>query len=104
MADQPESTVFRGSLRADWFTAQLGVTLTISENALLLRAPGREIRIDREQFQGWRTTSILGIFKRGVRFSHRQSELPKLIAFYPSGNREEICTTLQNFDWMPFEG
>ncbi|MGB7343459.1 MAG: hypothetical protein WBD20_04560, partial [Pirellulaceae bacterium] len=69
---EPEAITFSGSMRADAFTAQLFVSLIASSTAITIKTMGRSYRIEREWLRGLEETSILGIFKRGIRFHHNQ--------------------------------
>ncbi len=86
-------------MRVGFFTAQLFVTLTVTPTALTLSAMGRSFRLDREHLEGLEETSILGIFKRGVRFRHSQPGLPNTVIFYPSMNREVVRQKLHDLGW-----
>jgi len=79
-----EPLSFRGSVRAGSFTAQLFVELTVTPTMLEISAMGRSFRIERTNFEGLEETSILGLFKRGLRFRHCQPNQPETIVFYPS--------------------
>ena len=96
---QPEPLRFRGSIRAGSFTAQLFVELTVTPTTLTLSASGRSFRLDRKYLQGLEETSILGIFKRGIRFRHCQPDLPNTIIFYPSINRDVFRQKLHEIGW-----
>ncbi|WP_417747273.1 hypothetical protein [Rosistilla oblonga] len=95
----PEALKFRGSMRAGSFTAQLFVELAVEPSSLTLSASMRSFRIDRENFEGLEETSILGIFKRGIRFRHSQPGLTNPIIFYPSMNRDAFRQHLQSIGW-----
>jgi hypothetical protein len=95
----PESITFSGSMRAGAFTAQLGVKLAATPTALTLSTMGRSFRLDREHFASLEDTSILGIFKRGIRFRHAQPGLPNVLIFFPSINREVFRQKLHEFGW-----
>lgn len=95
----PEALKFGGSMRAGFFTAQLFVELSVTPTALTLSASGKSFRIDRDHFQGIEETSILGIFKRGIRFRHEQPALPDPIIFYPSIDREALRHKLRELAW-----
>lgn len=95
----PEPLKFGGSMRAGFFTAQLIVELSVSPTTLTLSASGRSFRIDREHFQGIEETSILGIFKRGIRFRHSQPTLADPIIFYPSIGKAVLRQKLHELGW-----
>ncbi len=95
----PEPLTFRGSMQAGFFTAQLFVKLTVTPTALTLSAMGRSFHLDREHFESIEETSILGIFKRGIRFRHSQPNLPDTIIFYPSLNREVVRQKIHELGW-----
>jgi hypothetical protein len=86
-------------MRAGSFTAQLFVELSVTPTTLTLSASGRSFRLDRSHFQGLEETSILGIFKRGIRFRHSQPDLPDAIIFYPSINRDVFRQKLHEIGW-----
>lgn len=86
-------------MRAGSFTAQLFVELTVTPKALTLSAMGRSYQIEREFFEGLEETSILGIFKRGIRFRHCQPSLPGTIIFYPSLNRDVFRQKIHELGW-----
>lgn len=90
---------YRGSMRAGAFTAQLLVELAATPTTLTLSAMGKSFQINRPQFQGLEETSILGIFKRGIRFRHHQADLPEPLIFYPSINRAVFCQQLKELGW-----
>ncbi|QDU95956.1 hypothetical protein [Lignipirellula cremea] len=96
---EPELLTFGGSLRVGFFTAQLGVELAVNRATLILSASGRSFRIDRDNFQGLEETSILGIFKRGIRFRHCQPNLTNPIIFYPAIGREALREQIQQIGW-----
>ncbi len=95
----PEPLTFCGSMRAGFFTAQLFVKLTVTPTTLTLSAMGRSFRLDREHFESIEETSILGIFKRGIRFRHSQPGLPSTIIFYPSLDRNVVRQQIQEIGW-----
>jgi hypothetical protein len=95
----PEPLSFGGSMRAGLFTAQLFVKLTVTPTALTLSAMGRSFRLDREHFAALEETSILGIFKRGIRFRHSQPDLPDPLIFYPSLNRKVFRQQIVELGW-----
>ncbi len=86
-------------MRAGSFTGQLFVELAVTPTTLALSASGRSFRVDRDNLQGLEETSILGIFKRGIRFRHCQPDLPDTIIFYPSINRVVFRQKLQELGW-----
>lgn len=86
-------------MKAGSFTAQLGVRLTVTAGAITLSASTRSYQLERENFTHLEETSLLKIFKRGIRFCHRQQDLPGDLVFYPSGNREELIEKLQGLGW-----
>ena len=94
-----ESLSFRGSMRAGSFTAQLFVELTVTPTTLTISAMGRSFQIEREYFEGLDETSILGFFKRGIRFRHCQPSLPSTIIFYPSLSREVFRQRIHELGW-----
>ena len=94
-----EASTFSGSMRAGSFTAQLFVKLTVTPAALTLRALGRSFHLDREHFKGLEDTSIHGIFKRGIALRHSQPDLPEVIIFWPSINREAFRQKLHELGW-----
>ena len=94
-----ESKSFRGSMKAGFFTAQLGVELTVTGRTLTLSAVGRTFQIDREHFQGLENTSILGLFKRGIRIRHEQHGLPNNIVFYPRIGQAALRQELASIGW-----
>ncbi len=94
-----EPLKFGGSMRAGFFNAQLFVELSVTPSTLTLSAGGKSFRIDRDHFQGIEETSILEIFKRGIRFRHSQPALPDPIIFYPSIGREVLRHKLHELAW-----
>ncbi len=94
-----EPLMFRGSVRAGSFTAQLFVELAVTPTTLEISAMGRSFRIERRYFEGLEETSILGVFKRGIRFRHCQPSQPSNIVFYPSINREVFRQTIHELGW-----
>lgn len=86
-------------MKAGLFTAQLGVSLDVSAHLLVLKAAGRSYQIHREQFDGCEGTSILGIFKRGVRLRHSDPHLPSVIVFYPSIGQQNLLGELFRLGW-----
>lgn len=94
-----DSIRFRGSMKAGFFTAQLGVSLTATGETLTLSAVGRTYQIEREHFRGLEDTSLLGIFKRGVRFRHQQQSLPANIVFYPEIGQKRLRDELAILGW-----
>lgn len=99
MTAEPNLASFRGSMKAGMFTAQIGVALDVSPASIVLRAPGRSYRIDRENLAGLADTSLFGLFKRGIRFVHRQPGLPSDIVFYPSIGREALRKVMADLGW-----
>lgn len=95
----PQPQTFTGSMRAGSFTAQLGVKLTVTPSELTLQAIGRSFRLDREHLASLEDTSVLGIFKRGIRFRHSQPGLPAAIIFYPSIGRDRFRQQLHRLGW-----
>ncbi len=100
MSTDPIEVTFKGSMKAGAFTAQLGVSLNISQTSVTMKAVGREYCIERENLQGLVETSMLGIFKRGIRFVHRQPGLPNDIVFYPSVSREQVRQAMSRLGWQ----
>lgn len=86
-------------MRVGFFTAQMFVKLNVTSASLTLTAPGRSFQIDRENFLRLEETSILGIFKRGVRFQRRQPNLPATVIFYPSIHRAVFLQNLNMLGW-----
>ncbi len=96
---QPEPLRFSGSMRAGAFTAQLFVGLAVTPQTLTLSALGRSYALQRQHLVGIEETSILGIFKRGLRFRHSQLDLPSALIFYPRLNRDFLRHSLQQLGW-----
>ena len=94
-----DSQVFTGSIRVGFFTAQLGVTVTVTPEKIVLKSAGREFTIDRTHFDGLQMTAILGIFKRGVRLLHSQPGLAEKVIFYPAGGPLHFTQTIQQLGW-----
>ncbi|MFH5805380.1 hypothetical protein [Alienimonas sp. DA493] len=94
-----DETLYRGSIKAGWYTAQLGSGLVVSPEALTLKVPGRAFTLRREHFRGTRRTARLGIFKRGVVLEHDQPDLPAPLVVYPSCGVDELQATLAARGW-----
>ena len=94
-----EVTTFAGSVKAGWYTAQLFVELRISPQVATVRTSGKEFTISRENCSAIVETSILGLFKRGIRFQHHQSGVPPLLIFYPRVGREALLGYLRRTGW-----
>ncbi|QDT12354.1 hypothetical protein K239x_43640 [Planctomycetes bacterium K23_9] len=86
-------------MRVGWYTAQLFVKLTVTKTVLTISSGGRSYRIGRENFKGYQDTSVLGIFKRGIRFHHSQPNLANPVVFYPSVGRESLKQDLIKLGW-----
>ncbi len=86
-------------MKAGSFTAQLGVQLHATPSAITLTAFARSYQLDRENFDGLEKTAILGIFKRGVSFLHRQDDLPSQLVFYPSVHRDDFLEQIEHLGW-----
>ncbi len=93
-----EPLTFRGSMRAGSFTAQLFVELTVTPTTLTISAMGCSFQIEREYFEGLDETSILRLFKRGIRFRHCQPSLQSIIV-YPSLSREVFRQRIHELGW-----
>lgn len=96
---QPQAVTFRGAMRAGMYTAQLGVSLTVSPGELILQSMGRSYRVEREQLVQITETSLLGIFKRGLQIAHRQAGAPSTLVFYPADNRQYVRQKLAELGW-----
>lgn len=96
-----EESFYRGSIKAGWYTAQLGSGLNLSSDQLTLTALGRSFTLPRENFLGVRRTAILGIFKRGLVLTHNHPDLPATLVFYPSCGVDEMEDMLAEQGWGP---
>ncbi len=94
-----EPVMFRGSVRAGSYTAQLFVELSVTPTTLAIKTMDRSFQIERKHFLGLEETSILGIFKRGIRFHHSQPNQPNTIIFYSSINREVFRQRIHELGW-----
>ena len=94
-----DATFYPGSIKAGWFTAQLGSGLSVSSEALILKAAIRAFVLKRKYFLAAERTSILGLFKRGVRFVHDQPDLPSPLVFYPSIGTDALLEALAEHGW-----
>ena len=94
-----DASFYSGSIKAGWFTAQLGSGLSVSPDELVLKAAMREFVLKRERFLAAERTSILGLFKRGVRFVHDQPDLPSPLVFYPSIGTGTLLEALAEHGW-----
>ncbi len=94
-----EPQKFRGAMRAGSFSAQLFVELSVTPEVLKLGAMGRAFKIERSNLRCTKATSILGIFKRGIRFVHNQPDVPDPIIFYPSGNLDDFRRRIHDLGW-----
>lgn len=92
---------FSGSTKVGMFTAQLLVKLSIDSDRAVLRASGRSFIIDRSNLLGIEETSILRIFKRGIKFVHCQPDLPATFIFYPSMGLVRFRSELRALGWEP---
>lgn len=95
----PEPLVLKGSMKAGSFTAQLFVEMKVAPTSLTLSAPNRSFCLERDHLEGLELTSLLGIFKRGIRFRHRQPDLPVVLVFYPSLPRDQVLQKLEELGW-----
>lgn len=96
---QLDPAKFRGSMKVGRFSAQLFVDLTVTPDALTLNASWRSFRIDRQNFQGIEDRKILGLFKYGFRFRHRQPDLAPKVIFVPSMNHDAFRQKLGELGW-----
>ena len=86
-------------MKAGFFTAQLGVTLTATAATIKITAGHRVFKIDRQHFVRLDDTSILGLFKRGIRFQHTQRGLASNVVFYPRIGQESLRRELGELGW-----
>lgn len=94
-----EPITFSGSMKAGFYTAQLGVSLIVAVDSIELRSFGRSFVIERPNHIGLVDTSLLGIFKRGIRFIHQQPGVPNPLVFYPSVSQEHLRAMLAERGW-----
>jgi hypothetical protein len=99
MNENSDSCIFRGSMRVGLYTAQIGVSMIVTRESIVLKAPGRSYVIAREHLQYLSDTSLLGLFKRGIRISHQQPGLPAAVVFYPSMDRDLVRQRMSEFGW-----
>lgn len=94
-----ETVTFPGSMKAGMYTAQIGVSLVVSRETVTVKSFWRTVSIDRQNLVGLADTSLLGIFKRGIRFLHRQPGVPGRVVFYPYFSREQVRQKLAELGW-----
>lgn len=98
------SVTFAGSMKAGLYTAQLGVSLVASSQALLITTPGRTVRVDIENFVELKKSSIFRFFKRGIVIVHNQPDTPRVLIFYPRSNRDLVQSRLREIGWSGHSG
>ncbi len=95
----PDCVLFPGSVKAGLYTVRIGVSMAVSPRSLTLKSHGRAFHIDREHVVDIQETSVLGLFKRGLRIVHNQPGIPTNIVFYPSENRGYVRCKMESLGW-----